>query len=58
VIADIKRAVETADRTPGRPADTGLQRGRTRSLDREPGATSIGATIQYSATYLDGWGNS
>lgn len=58
VIADIKRAVETADRGLGGLLTRGLQRGRTRSLDREPGATSIGAAIPYSATYLDAWGNS
>lgn len=57
-IGDIKRAVETADRTLGGLLTRGLQRGRTRSLDREPGATSIGAAIPYSATYLDAWGNS
>lgn len=58
VIADIKLAIETPDRTLGGLLTRGLQRGRTRSLDREPGATSIGAAIQYAATYLDAWGNS
>jgi hypothetical protein len=56
IIADIKRAVETGDRTLGGLLTRNLQRGRTRTLNREPGATSIGASVQYAPIYLETWG--
>jgi hypothetical protein len=56
IIADIKRAIETARSHARRTADADLQRGRTRTLSREPGATCIGASVQYAPIYLETWG--
>lgn len=56
VIADVKHAIETADRTLGGLLARNLLRGTTRTLPREPGATAIGAAVQYAAIYLETWG--
>ena len=55
VLADIKHAIESGDRSMGGLLCTDMKVGRTRSLKREPGATTVGAAVQYSATYIDGW---
>lgn len=55
VIADVRRAVESADPTIGGLLTKQLQRGRVRPLNREPGATSIGASQLYTATFVDPW---
>lgn len=56
VIADIRAAVEAGDRSLGKLLARNLLRGRTRRLQREPGASTIGAAVQYTAIYLDTWG--
>lgn len=56
VIADIRMAIERGDRTIGGLVTRPLARGRTRRLQREPGATTIGAAVQYTAFFLDTWG--
>lgn len=58
VLSDIKRAIETSDRTLAGLLTRDMQRGRTRTLDREPGATCIGAAVQYQVVYLEAWGDS
>lgn len=56
VIGDIKRAIETADRSFNGLLARTLFRGRTKVLKRAPGSTTIGAAITYTANYLDQWG--
>lgn len=56
VIADIRMAIERGDRTIGGLVTRPLARGRTRRLQREAGATTIGAAVQYTAFFLDTWG--
>lgn len=56
LVADIKRAVETEDRTLGGVVRKRLERGSTRTLEREPGALSVGCSITYVAPYVEGWG--
>lgn len=55
VIADVKRAVEQGDRCLDGLLTRDMLRGRTRTLPREPGATSIGAGVGYTMFYLDPW---
>lgn len=56
VLADIKRAVELPDRTLGGLLAE-IQRGETRGLPRDPGATTAGVAITYLLTWKEGWGN-
>lgn len=57
VLADIKRAIELTDRTlGGLVAWNGLERGVTRTLQRDEGSTFVGVEIEYSAHYTEGWG--
>lgn len=58
VIADVKRAIETDDRTLGGllPHDHALSRGTTRTLEREPGTPFVGAAITYQVLYTEAWG--
>lgn len=67
IIADIREAVEiekdgATDRAlglvDGRPATmaTGLDRGATRPLRREPGAEYVGASCEYVARFETRWG--
>lgn len=56
VLDDLKRAMETVDRTLGGLLTRDLLRGRTRTLRREPGATTVGAARSYTATYVESWG--
>jgi hypothetical protein len=55
VIADIRRAIESGDRGLDGLLTTALVRGRTRALPRETGATTIGAGVEYRATFAEGW---
>ncbi len=52
VLEDIKRAIETQDRTV-----LDLERGVTRVLRREPGSTVVGMGVRYSLQYQETWGN-
>lgn len=56
VVSDIKKAVELSDRTLGGLVEQHLQRGSTRTLPREPGTTTIGASVLYVANYSETWG--
>lgn len=59
VIADIKTAVELADRTLGGRLPGSWQafrRGPTRTLPRDPGSTTVGAAVEYRVTYTEKWG--
>jgi hypothetical protein len=55
-IGDIKRAMETADRTLGGLIRDGLKRGDTQVFDLQPGGTTTAASVAYFAPYVDGWG--
>lgn len=57
VLADIKRAVELADRTLGGAVRDRMQRGITRTLQREPGSVTVGIAIQYLCPIVEKWGN-
>lgn len=56
-IADIKRAIEIADRTLGvgqvRPR---IERGTTKVLERSAGSAIVGAGITYTVPYEEAWG--
>lgn len=58
LIADIKRAVELEDRTLGGvlPHPLQFQRGVTKTLEREDGSNTIGASVTYLATIVEEWG--
>jgi hypothetical protein len=56
VIADVKKAVELADSVPGGNGALKIERGSTRPLDREPGSTTVGASITYTAQIHEAWG--
>jgi len=56
VIADIKQAVETNDRSLGGVRALPLKSGRTRAFPREPGSTVVGAGVPYLATFAESWG--
>ncbi len=57
LLGDLKRAIETEDRTLGGLLKSELQRGSTRTLAREPGSTTVGAAITYRCEYVEVWGN-
>lgn len=56
VLEDIKRAVELEDRTLGRLLRTRMERGSTRTLERDEGQVAIGAAITYVLPYAEVWG--
>lgn len=56
VLADIKQAIETADRTLGGLLPLELRRGPTVTLEREEGQQTLGVAITYEAPYATGWG--
>lgn len=56
VIGDVKRAIELEDRTLDGLVLDQLSRGPVKSLPREPGSTTIGASITYLADFKEGWG--
>lgn len=57
VLGDIKAAMELEDRTLGRLVKRQIERGRTTTLDREPGSEYVGAAIVYVAPYAERWGH-
>lgn len=58
VIADIKQAVELPDRTlGGLTFKTGIERGPTQTLEREPGSEYTGAQVPYVAPFGEVWGH-
>lgn len=58
-IADVRRAIETEDRTLGGllTAPFGLERGPLETLPREPGTSTLGAVLNYVAPFKEAWGN-
>ncbi len=56
VIGDVKRAIELEDRTLGGLVLEQLSRGSVKTIPREPGSTTIGASITYLADFKEGWG--
>ncbi len=56
VIGDIKRAVELADRSLGGLVLQQLRRGPVKAIQREPGSTTIGASVTYLAQFKEAWG--
>jgi hypothetical protein len=57
VVADIKTAVELADRTfGGLLVARGLTRGNTRVLPREDGSEYVGASVEYQVVFAERWG--
>jgi hypothetical protein len=57
LLGDLKRAIELEDRTLGSILKGVMKRGPTRTLERPPGHTTIGAGIFYTCPYVDEWGN-
>ncbi len=57
LIGDLKHAIELEDRTLGSIVKGVMQRQTTRTLERPPGSTTIGAGIFYTFPYIDEWGN-
>lgn len=56
VLADIKRAMELADRSFGNRLRPRMERGSTRTLEREEGSTTVGVGITYLFPYIEQWG--
>ena len=56
IISDIKTAIETDDAGLGGLLTKTFVRGRTRTVPREPGATVVGAGLEYRFTYAEFWG--
>lgn len=57
IIEDIRRAIETADRTlAGLVKQRGIERGPTRSIPREEGSAYVGSGALYSCPIVEGWG--
>jgi hypothetical protein len=57
IVGDIKRAVEHEDRTLGGLLKGPMTRGATRTLTREPGSTTVGASVTYICSYVEAWGD-
>jgi hypothetical protein len=57
VLADIKRAIELPDRSLGGLVKARIERGSTRTLEREDGSTTVGAGITYLVPYAEVWGD-
>jgi len=57
LLGDLKKAIELEDRTLGSVLKGVMKRGITRSIERPPGATTIGLEIFYTCPYVDEWGN-
>ncbi len=56
LIGDLKTAIQ-GDRTLGSILKGVMQRTATRTLERAPGSTTIGAGIVYTCPYVDEWDN-
>lgn len=57
LIGDIKRAVELEDRTLGGLLAWPMERGSVEGLPREPGSLTVGAAVNYTVIFKEGWGN-
>ena len=56
LLADAKRAIETADVDLGGLLTGPLARGPVTTLPRETGSLTVGASVGYTATFKEGWG--
>lgn len=56
VLGDIKKAIETEDRTLGGLLKGQLTRGQTQTFPREAGSRTLGVGVTYRAPYLEVWG--
>jgi hypothetical protein len=56
ILGDIKTAIELEDRTLGGLLLTPMERGSTRTIDRETGSTTVGAMVTYNLAYTETWG--
>lgn len=56
VLADIKRAMELTDRSFGGRLRPRMERGTTRTLEREEGSTTVGVGVTYTFPYIEQWG--
>lgn len=57
LLGAIKLAIELPDRTLGSLLKAQIRRGPTRSLERVPGSTTVGAGVLYLCEYVEPWGN-
>lgn len=57
LIGAIKVAIELEDRTLGSLLTGFMLRGPTRTLEREPGSTTIGLAVTYFCSYVEPWGD-
>lgn len=54
--ADIKQAIEIEDRRLGNLLMEFLERGDTEPLPREPGTSTMGVVVNYTAPFKEPWG--
>jgi hypothetical protein len=57
VLGDIKKAVELADRTLGGLVPSYIERGATRTMQRDAGSVTVGVAIEYRCLIVERWGN-
>lgn len=57
ILEDVKRAIELEDRTLGRLVQRQIERGSTRTMEREPGTPYVGIAVTYTAPYIEQWGS-
>jgi hypothetical protein len=57
-VADIKRAIELADRRLGidNVDSRGIKRGATSIFERPTGSVTVGLGVEYTISYVEGWG--
>jgi hypothetical protein len=56
ILADVKKAMEPADRSFGRLLKSRIERGSTKTLLREQGSLTIGVAVSYRLPYVEVWG--
>lgn len=56
VLADLKQAIEQADRRFDGLLKNYLERGTTRTVPREPGTRHVGVGVMYFCDYIEAWG--
>ena len=56
LLEDVKKSVELTDRRLGRRLREDIRRGAERSMEREPGSTTVGISITYWLSFAEVWG--
>lgn len=56
ILEDVKKAVELPDRTLDGLVKRQIERGSTRTMEREPGSPHVGVAITYTIPYTEQWG--